>query len=92
MTPTTCDGCGVCCMGVNPIYASDEIEYIPAEIRFALDQYFDSPRYSECHNPCPWLDLCSGKCRHHDLRPGLCREFEVGGEGCMRMRAECGIE
>ena len=90
MTPPTCDECGVCCMGVNPIFTEDEFVTIPMHLRVMLNVYMDSPRYSDGGNPCPWLDLCNGRCRHHEWRPDVCREFEVGGESCMRMRAEAG--
>jgi uncharacterized protein len=38
--------------------------------------------------PCLWFDLESGRCRHYEYRPEVCREFEVGGEECLRLREE----
>jgi hypothetical protein len=40
--------------------------------------------------PCIWLQP-DGTCRHYDLRPAICREFEVGGEDCLRIRREQGV-
>lgn len=89
--PENCDNCGLCCMGVNPMFDQAECACLPIDLGAALNDYQDSPRYSDGGNPCPWLDLCSGKCRHHLYRPILCREFESGGEHCLRMRKEAGI-
>ncbi len=41
--------------------------------------------------PCLWLNRASGRCRHHKHRPDVCRQFEVGGEACLRIRAEAGL-
>jgi Fe-S-cluster containining protein len=35
--------------------------------------------------PCFWL-MPEGTCRHYEHRPEVCREFEVGGEDCLRIR------
>jgi Fe-S-cluster containining protein len=40
--------------------------------------------------PCFWL-LPDGTCKHHEYRPEVCRDFEVGGEDCLRFRREQGI-
>jgi Fe-S-cluster containining protein len=41
--------------------------------------------------PCIWLDLETKLCRHYDHRPKVCRTFEVGGESCLRLRSEWGL-
>lgn len=38
--------------------------------------------------PCLWLNRETFRCRHHDYRPQVCREFEPGGEDCLRIRGE----
>lgn len=42
-------------------------------------------------NPCIWLDLITGGCRHYELRPAVCREFEVGCKSCRAMRQTVGL-
>jgi Fe-S-cluster containining protein len=42
-------------------------------------------------NPCIWLDLVSGKCRHYELRPQVCRDYEVGNQSCRTLRREVGL-
>lgn len=41
--------------------------------------------------PCLWFDMRTGRCREWALRPEVCREFEVGGETCMKMRTQVGL-
>ncbi len=38
--------------------------------------------------PCLWYDASSRRCKHYDYRPDVCRDFEPGGEDCMRFREE----
>jgi Fe-S-cluster containining protein len=38
--------------------------------------------------PCLWYDAASKRCRFYEYRPEVCREFEVGGEDCLRIRTE----
>ena len=40
--------------------------------------------------PCIWLTP-DGTCRHYEHRPQVCRDFEMGGEDCLRFRREQGI-
>jgi Fe-S-cluster containining protein len=40
--------------------------------------------------PCIWLKP-DGTCRHYEHRPRVCRDFELGGEACLRFRREQGI-
>ncbi len=34
--------------------------------------------------------LQSGRCSNYDRRPAVCREYPVGGERCLKARAEYG--
>lgn len=42
-------------------------------------------------NPCIWLDITTGKCRHYDLRPDVCRDYAVGNESCREVRRSVGL-
>ena len=42
-------------------------------------------------NPCIWLDILTGTCRHYDLRPDVCRDFEVGNDSCRAFRKDVGL-
>lgn len=42
--------------------------------------------------PCYWFDPETRGCRHYEYRPDICREFELGGEGCLRARRTYGID
>lgn len=42
--------------------------------------------------PCVWLNRVTGRCRHYEFRPDVCREFEVGGEACLRYREKEGLD
>lgn len=42
--------------------------------------------------PCIWYDPASKKCRNYEYRPTICREFEVGGEGCLKWREDYAAE
>ncbi len=83
--PTDCSDCGACCMGMNlaPIFNP----LLPLTMRQALEGVLDGYCAGDDCTPCLWLDRTTGQCIHYELRPDVCREFEVGGEGCMRHRA-----
>ena len=95
LTPTNCDDCGACCMGQNflPVTAcayGAEVDRLPAAYREALEAVLSGPCGGDDGCPCIWLDRETGKCRHHELRPDICREFEIGGEDCLRIRRKKG--
>jgi uncharacterized protein len=58
------------------------------ETIFRLNRLRDQMGYFE--QPCIWLTP-EGTCKHYRHQPEVCREFEVGGEDCLRMRREHGI-
>jgi Fe-S-cluster containining protein len=73
----------------------DHWQAIPAELRRELADYYaavdrgDTPDRSEAGDlPCLWYDAAAKRCRHHEHRPAVCREFEVGGEDCLRFRED----
>lgn len=102
MNPVTnCDDCGACCMGQNLVPGSDvwiakiagqpPPRVIPLSLMKELDEVSAGPCRGCDDEPCLWLDRRAGRCRHHEHRPDVCREFEIGGEACLRIRAEVGL-
>lgn len=99
---TNCDGCGVCCMGQNVVPLSDvslaRLEgvrpprAIPLVLLDELETIMRGPLSGDDDQACVWLNRASGKCNHHEHRPNVCREFEVGGEDCLRVRKAAGIQ
>lgn len=88
--PTNCDNCGACCMGQNLLPACCN-RHIPTPELDRLVTIFDGP----CEGGdevCIWLDRYTGRCLHYEWRPELCRKFEVGGEACLRIRENAGME
>ena len=91
----SCEGCAICCHGeAVPPFMATELDRLPRALAAGLD---DSPAEQAAEQapgpegqragPCTWLSA-EGKCRHYEDRPGVCREFECGGEECLRMRSE----
>lgn len=97
--PTNCDDCGACCLGQNllpltgnMLDAEDGVSpWIPAPLRQELEAIATGPMFGDDGCACVWLDRATGRCKHHVHRPSTCREFEIGGEGCMKRRAEVGL-
>lgn len=58
------------------------------ELATAVHDTVDGIRSED--EPCFWL-TDDGKCKHYEHRPQICRDFEMGGEDCLRMRAEAGL-
>jgi Fe-S-cluster containining protein len=95
-----CDGCGVCCHGQAALpvgwyvgfYANaDEQAALPPPLLASLGamrERFDAEGWPPDGSPCVWYDDEARRCRHHEHRPEVCRDFEVGGEGCLRLREE----
>ncbi len=93
MAVTTCDGCGACCMGQNllPLTGAGlDGRRLPDVLQFRLTAIIEGPLSGDDYCPCVWLDRATGRCNHHDHRPSICREFHVGGEDCLRIRAKGG--
>ena len=86
-----CENCGICCLAYSlPPFDANERAKAPDALLREVEAYARSPRHRES-NPCLWLDLDSGKCRHHDVRPVLCRWFEPGGKACNELRVKSGL-
>ena len=86
-----CDNCGICCLAFSiPPFDANELAKASDALLQQVDAYARSARYRKS-NPCLWLDLDSGKCKHHEVRPVLCRWFEPGGVACNELRAQAGL-
>ncbi len=86
-----CDNCGICCQAFSlPPFDDNELVKASDELLGEVDAYASSARYRKS-NPCLWLDLASGKCKHHEVRPVLCRWFEPGSLACNRLRLKAGL-
>jgi Fe-S-cluster containining protein len=82
---TSCTGCAACCRAeAQPPFLSTELDRLPPALAAGLSEHA-SGLPGESIGPCPWLSA-DGACRHYEDRPGVCREFEMGGEECLRVR------
>jgi Fe-S-cluster containining protein len=90
--PHACENCGVCCLDLPlpPFDANEEVIRASEDLLRQVETYARGPRYRES-NPCIWLDLDLGKCRHHDVRPAACRWFVPGGAACNELRQKAGL-
>lgn len=93
--PTSCDGCGACCMGQNllPIVYPTSLlrERWPKKLKAESLALLRRPytfRDGEC--PCVWLDRANARCMHYEHRPPPCRNMAVGSGGCLRARTREG--
>jgi len=87
----SCNGCGACCdqQGTSP-FMPDEYDALPDELKWDRGTSEHDDRYDR-GLPCLWYDAGTRSCLHYDVRPDVCREFERGGEDCLRMRVERGV-
>lgn len=90
--PDACDDCGVCCLDLPlpPFDANEEVVRASDELLRELDAYARSARF-RASAPCFWLDLGTGKCRHHQARPAACRWFVPGCSACNELRHQAGL-
>ena len=83
---TTCQGCGICCTEQSLPPFLDEIDFAPPDLqREVLEARKHEADFAG--QPCIWWDRETKKCKHHEDRPNICREFEVGGDCCLEIRA-----
>ena len=90
--PKECGDCCACCVGVMLPSLRDAFsgEGADAWVEWAAvrgrlkgnDWYLDSR--------CSFLE--DGQCSIYEGRPHACRWFQVGGDDCMRARAEWGVK
>lgn len=101
LAPTSCDGCGVCCLGIGSpvvLYASrpdycDPHPFRPAnlpqELADEINAHFSGLlRGQEPQDCCLWFDPVTRKCKHHEYRPQVCRDYEIASRECLRERKE----
>lgn len=100
MSQDFCNNCGLCCMHMRtpPFVGPTDPDWIrlSKELKDEIHNWVmgPSPRYEfmvkfdDQVNPCIWLDLVSGKCKHYELRPQVCRDYEVGCQSCRTLRKE----
>lgn len=90
-----CDNCGACCMGLNllPLTGNDlDGATLPPKLESPLRRILLGPLSGGDECSCVWLNRVTGRCRHHKYRPSFCRELPVGGEDCLRIRAQAGMD
>jgi Fe-S-cluster containining protein len=99
-----CDNCGACCqyMGAVPTSLLARVGFIPIDGCKPLPEWLETELRADLEwvkrtkrsddEPCIWFDHETGRCKHYEFRPVCCRDFELGGEDCLRIRAEYDIE
>jgi len=96
-----CNDCGLCCSQLvyPPFYGPDDPSFAALERdrpdlaeQLAIDREDRHRRFqagdmtADWGVPCSWLDPATKLCRNYDHRPDICRDFELGGEDCLRIR------
>ena len=71
--------------GVDPWW-----ETVPDEVKTELQDFIEDGG-AEMGEPCFWYDAKNQSCKHHSCRPTICRDFEVGGQRCVNLRAAKGM-
>jgi Fe-S-cluster containining protein len=100
LTPQSCDGCGLCCLGIgSPVlwYASHYQTLtghpfrpagLPQQLIDEIDTAFDGlMRGQEPQEQCLWFNATTRKCRHYEWRPQVCKDYELGGTACLTARS-----
>ena len=92
----SCEGCGACCQFVGhpmflrlvgaDLHVDPHYDDLPEELKSELDDYTEGLTANDWGTPCIWLDGSTKLCRHYEHRPEMCREFELGGDDCLRIR------
>jgi len=89
-----CDGCGACCAGAFPVFASntdgDREPRLVAETQRLAPQ-LATPRWTFRLFPLPFHETCcfltaERRCDIYATRPEVCREFPAGGAQCQEAR------
>lgn len=96
----SCEHCGACCRDMRvPLFEIGERNELPVneaahnELATFREHVNDTLLASDKdYWPCCWLNLATMQCRHYESRPAVCREFEVGGEACLRHRKNWRID
>lgn len=86
-----CSGCGQCCRNQPyPPFLWWNNEDVPPEPHYSQIKEMILAKARADTEPCLWLTP-DGRCGHYEIRPEICREFELGCEECLEMRAEVGL-
>ena len=94
----SCDWCGACCDGQHLLPLTGNAldgRHLPLSLKEPMERMLDrevAKGSADPDGPCVWFDMAIQRCRHYRYRPSFCREFEVGGEDCLRIRREAGID
>lgn len=59
---------------------------LPDDLHVQLDNLSSNKVYLTRGVPCAWLDIKNKRCVNYYFRPKECRDFEIGGQSCMRAR------
>lgn len=97
--PVSCAGCGKCCetqAGLPVVYyrVFGTIAELPAHLQLEIQEIYvrwygtGSWKGPADQSPCVWYDAEAKRCKHYEYRPDVCREFEVGGEACLRYKLD----
>lgn len=93
MTPLPvldCGGCGLCCgLQPSPPFLPTELDALAPGLVGDIEARLASRGFA-AGAACFWMDRGTRKCRHYEDRPEVCRQFELGGEDCLAMRAAAG--
>ncbi len=88
--PTTCGGCGVCCLQVGvPPYTGIDGDVPPRWLEWNVNRHCDR---LDLRLPCIWYDPRTRGCSHYEYRPQVCREFEIGSPDCLEFREMHGVD
>lgn len=100
MSVKNCDNCGICCCHMRtppflPLHKDEWWKCLPQRLqdevkahatrKTLISRQLDELGMRE-DAPCLWFDMRSGRCREWKWRPDICREFEAGGESCLKYR------
>lgn len=88
--PNSCEDCHACCLfcAFPPAATVEDFEAIPQDLRDEIRVEYERTRAID--GPCFWLNQESGICRHYEHRPPICRDFEIGGDYCLRLIERAG--
>lgn len=87
-TVVDCRGCGVCRLHLDtPPFHEYERPYVPPELLAEIDAIERHQVYpDEFGGPCLWFDREARRRKHYEERPDMCRDFQAGGDDCLRHR------
>ena len=85
----SCSNCGICChLQRVPPFMDTELSALPPAL--AAEVEAEAEIGEADGGPCVWLNGAK-QCSHYEHRPEVCRQFELGAEDCLEMRARHGL-